>query len=174
VERTDSIFFSTDTEGVITYISPAIQNHTGYTPDEVIGNEFMRFIHPEDAEKIIVKYQELLRNIMGPDEFRLVAKDGSSVWIISNSQPIVVDGNFKGLIGVFTDITERKKREEERLEKERNFLHSQKLESLGILTGGIAQEDVMSTDAINTADSFLQKPFSLGELEKMLRKILLL
>ena len=38
------------------------------------------------------------------------------------------------------DITERKRAEEERLEMERRLLHTQKLESLGILAGGIAHD----------------------------------
>jgi two-component system, cell cycle sensor histidine kinase and response regulator CckA len=38
------------------------------------------------------------------------------------------------------DITERKQAEQERLEIERRLLHSQKLESLGVLAGGIAHD----------------------------------
>ncbi len=140
VEQTDSIVFTANAGGIITYISPSIQNHTGYAPDEVIGHEFIQFIHPDDVEKIITKYNELVHGIIGPDEYRLVAKDGSSVWIISNSQSVISDGNLKGIIGVFTNISERKKREEERFELERKLLHSQKLESLGVLTGGIAHD----------------------------------
>lgn len=140
VEQTDSIFYTADPGGIITYISPSVQNHTGYTPSEVLGHQFIHFIHPDDVEKILTKYNELIHGILGPDEYRLVAKDGTPVWIISNSQPIIVDGNLKGIIGVFTNISERKKREEERLEIERKLLHSQKLESLGVLTGGIAHD----------------------------------
>lgn len=38
------------------------------------------------------------------------------------------------------DITERKKTEEERLDLQRQILHTQKLESLGVLAGGIAHD----------------------------------
>jgi PAS domain S-box-containing protein len=41
---------------------------------------------------------------------------------------------------LFTDTTDRKRAEEEKLEMERRFLHAQKLESLGILAGGIAHD----------------------------------
>jgi PAS domain S-box-containing protein len=47
-------------------------------------------------------------------------------------------GDDLGLIA--TDISDRKRAEEERLNLERQFLHSQKLESLGFLTGGIAHD----------------------------------
>ena len=42
--------------------------------------------------------------------------------------------------GLTLDITERKKAEAERLEFERRLLHTQKLESLGVLAGGIAHD----------------------------------
>ena len=41
---------------------------------------------------------------------------------------------------VWRDISERKKAEEERLNMEKQLLHTQKLESLGILAGGIAHD----------------------------------
>ena len=47
-------------------------------------------------------------------------------------------GDDLGLIA--TDISDRKRAEEERLSLERQFLHAQKLESLGVLTGGIAHD----------------------------------
>ena len=39
-----------------------------------------------------------------------------------------------------SDISERKRAEQERLEMERRLLHAQKLESLGVLAGGIAHD----------------------------------
>ncbi len=42
--------------------------------------------------------------------------------------------------GSVTDITERKRAEEERLSLERQVQHAQKLESLGVLAGGIAHD----------------------------------
>ena len=44
------------------------------------------------------------------------------------------------IVGILTDVTARKKAEEERLEYERRFLKAQKMESLGILAGGIAHD----------------------------------
>ena len=47
---------------------------------------------------------------------------------------------MKGAIVSHTDITNRKRAEEEKLEMERRLLHAQKLESLGVLAGGIAHD----------------------------------
>ncbi len=89
---------------------------------------------------IISKFHELERGILSPDEYRIITKNGGTRWIISNSQPIIEDGQFRGIIGVFTDISWRKQAEEERITMERKLLHAQKLESLGVLAGGIAHD----------------------------------
>jgi len=51
-----------------------------------------------------------------------------------------VNGNIIGLVGIHTDITDKKRAEEDRLNMEKQLLHTQKLESLGVLAGGIAHD----------------------------------
>ena len=49
-------------------------------------------------------------------------------------------GNVVGTVGIARDITERKRAEAERLEMERQLLHAQRLDSLGVLAGGVAHD----------------------------------
>jgi C4-dicarboxylate-specific signal transduction histidine kinase len=44
------------------------------------------------------------------------------------------------MAGAITDITDRRRAEEERIALEARVLHAQKLESLGVLAGGIAHD----------------------------------
>lgn len=56
------------------------------------------------------------------------------------------------------DITQRKKGKEERLQLEKQMLHTQKLESLGVLAGGIAHDfNNILTAVIGNADLALRK-----------------
>jgi PAS domain S-box-containing protein len=53
---------------------------------------------------------------------------------------LAADGSVSSVIEVVEDMTEHRRAETERLEMERRLLHSQKLESIGVLAGGIAHD----------------------------------
>ncbi|MBN1943144.1 MAG: response regulator [Phycisphaerae bacterium] len=50
------------------------------------------------------------------------------------------DGTLGGIVGVMVDITDRKKAEEERLALQLQMQQTQRLESLGVLAGGVAHD----------------------------------
>jgi PAS domain S-box-containing protein len=78
----------------------------------------------------VIDREELLRNAAG-----------EWVWMLTSKIPLRDEqGRVTGLVGIGHDITERKRDEEQRLEMERQLLHTQKLESLGVLAGGVAHD----------------------------------
>ncbi|MDD2897442.1 MAG: PAS domain S-box protein [Desulfuromonadaceae bacterium] len=78
---------------------------------------------------------------------------------ISTKFPLkAADGTISGLCLMSTDITDRKRSEEERLNLEKQLLHSQKLKSLGVLAGGIAHDfNNILTAIIGNADLALMR-----------------
>lgn len=68
--------------------------------------------------------------------------DGTVSWISINSEPVVLPGATPvlGVVATFTDITQLKKAEAERRELATRMFEAQRLESLGLLAGGLAHD----------------------------------
>jgi two-component system cell cycle sensor histidine kinase/response regulator CckA len=67
--------------------------------------------------------------------------DGTEMWLSTSKLPLRDSkGNIVGVLGVYEDITERKRAEKRRFDLEARMQHAQKLESLGVLAGGIAHD----------------------------------
>lgn len=140
VENLNDVIFSADEEGRITYISPVFERKGKYTCQEVLGRRFTDFVHPDDLPRLIERYAQIMEGELGPSEYRLVDKDGRIVHVLSHSRPVYREGKIVGLTGLMTDITERKKGEEERAVLKDQLREAQKMEAIGTLAGGIAHD----------------------------------
>ncbi|MDE4907723.1 PAS domain S-box protein [Methanogenium marinum] len=108
-ERSSDIIFSTDTEGLITYISPSVTRILGYVPDDLLGKGHQEFVYPEESQLI---EEGLKRQKTGDKlelEIHLKRKDGTFALIEISGAPVIVNNTFRGIQVIGRDITERKK-----------------------------------------------------------------
>ena len=133
VEDINDIIFTIDSQGNITYVSPAFERIFSYRIDEMMGKNFKSYIHPDDLPEVLERFEKLFDGDLEPSQYRLIDRDGSSVFVESSSRPIYQDGHPVGITGVLRDITEKKKLQQQ-------FLQTEKLSSLGGILSGVAHE----------------------------------
>jgi PAS domain S-box-containing protein len=121
IENLNDVVFTLDTQGILSYISPAVERISNYNTAELIGQPFMRFIHPEDLPGLLESFQKTLGGHIEPYEFRIIDKEGSLIDVHTSSRPFQENGQTVGLIGVMTEITERKQADEARRRSEESF-----------------------------------------------------
>ena len=133
VENINDVIYAVDAQGVITYLSPAIESQSGYRPAELIGRVFFDFIYQEDRQRILRQFEKVLAGHLEPSEYRIVIKSGEIRWIRSSSRPIYQGDQVVGLHGSYIDITEKRCLEEQ-------LRQAHKIEAIGTLAGGIAHD----------------------------------
>ena len=111
MENLNDVIYSVDSNGYITYVSPAIFPAFGYASDELIGTHFNQLVHKDDLPAIQTAFSDVLQNRLYPGEYRIRTRDGDYRWVRSSSRAIFDKGNAVGLQGVLTDITEIKELE---------------------------------------------------------------
>jgi len=94
--------------------------------------------------------------------------NGSAIPVSLLIDPITdTDGRLIGTLYIATDIRARRSLEEERLRLEQNLMQHQKLESIGVLAGGIAREfnNLLTTIVANATLAVDSLPSNAGEVE---------
>lgn len=108
VENLNEVVYALDDKAIITYVSPSVEQTSGYRPDELIGRSYIDFVHPDDREGRIEQYHKVLAGTHEPSEYRFLAKDGSHLWVRTNGRAAYRDGHLIGVHGTLVDITDYK------------------------------------------------------------------
>lgn len=116
VENANDIIYMLTPAGTFSYVSPNWTEMLGHDPADVIGSHFAPGIHPDDRQKCLEQFQQLVehnRPITGL-EYRVHHQDGSWRWHISNASTVRdTDGRMLYCVGITRDVTERKQAEAE-------------------------------------------------------------
>jgi two-component system, cell cycle sensor histidine kinase and response regulator CckA len=119
------------------WMSPQAERITGYPVHEWVGNPgfFESVLHPGDREAVLAEARESRKSLRPfSADYRIIARDGRTIWIHDESVPILeATGRLELIHCYFIDITRRKQLEQQ-------LLHSQKTEELGRLAGQIAHD----------------------------------
>jgi PAS domain S-box-containing protein len=127
IESTSDFVTILDAEGVVSYVSPSIEQVLGYTPAERHGMSTLQHIHPEDLPAV---RKTLSEGIPIPDatatvEARFRHKDGSWRVMESIGRNLLHVPAIRGIVITSRDITEHKRVEAALRKSEAALIQSQ-------------------------------------------------
>jgi PAS domain S-box-containing protein len=124
------------------YVSPAVKEFGGYNPAEEIGNHMSKYF---ERESDLIRAKEVFDNVLlrpesGTFEFLFKAENKRPFPIELTYHPIVKNNKVTVIQMVLRDISERKEAEEALRKSEEKLARMRKMESLGLLAGGVAHD----------------------------------
>ncbi len=130
---TDAIFVQ-DLSRKISFWNPGAERLYGYQSAEALGKDATVLLHPEKAIQLEQAQKTVLEQGKWHSELNLIHRSGKKL-VVESRWTFVKDEhhNPKFILVVSTDITEKK-------QLEAQFLHAQRMESIGTLASGITHD----------------------------------
>ncbi|MBF0510142.1 MAG: response regulator, partial [Deltaproteobacteria bacterium] len=141
VDTTNEGILALDENVRITFANPRMAEMLDFQMAEMLGRDFASFILEEELPDHARKMEARRQGLAEQYERRFLCKNGQVVWTLVSATPIFDAGHqFIGSFGMFTDITERKRMEEEQARLEQQLRQAQKMEAIGTFAGGVAHD----------------------------------
>ena len=114
VETANEGIWVVDSEARTTFVNKRMAEMLGYSPEEMIGKKAFEFMGENGEAQVRANLDRRRAGIRETLETRLLRKDGSILWTLASTTPLQEkSGSFSGALGMLTDISNRKRAEEE-------------------------------------------------------------
>ncbi|GAA0890387.1 hypothetical protein GCM10009122_00650 [Fulvivirga kasyanovii] len=115
LENASEVITIYEEDETIRYISPSVEPILGYSQKEMMGTADVDKVHPDAVEAFKNMFKELKAN---PDDqvtiqYEYQTKEGNYIWLESTGTNFMSNPAIHGLIVNSTDITERRRAEQE-------------------------------------------------------------
>ena len=167
---TDYAIFMLDIDGCVRSWNPGGERIKRYSAREIIGQHFSRFYTPGDIARGVPARGLAVAREQGRFEaegWRL-RKDGTRFRANVVIDPVYEDGRLIGFAKVTRDITERYHAQQQLEEAQKALAESQKMESIGKLTLGLAHDfNNLISIIVNSLDAIAIRPGADGRTREL-------
>jgi PAS domain S-box-containing protein len=96
-----------DATGHITFVNPTAAHLLGYAPQGLVGQHWTAIVPPECVVQVDRESSRRPAGTASRYETALLTREGTRIPVIVSAKPLFRDGDFEGVLSVFTDISER-------------------------------------------------------------------
>jgi PAS domain S-box-containing protein len=121
VETAQEGVWSVDAEGKTVFANENMAAILGTSPGEMIGKSILPFVPQEKKDELLNHLLQREQGLQEHYEFPFLRADGAQVWTLLRVSPVLRDGQHSGCLALVSDITKRKRAEEELHESETRF-----------------------------------------------------
>ncbi len=122
VETANEGIWEQDDQHVTQWVNPTMAAMLGYGVEEMVGRPVPDFLYEEDLREHAKRQAQRQEGLHGKYECRLKHRDGTDRWTLVSAIPKRDEtGKTIGSFGMFMDITERKRAEENLKESEQRL-----------------------------------------------------
>ena len=110
IAHTSDAISVVDEAGTIQYQSPGTERVKGWSPEELVGENILEYVHPEDRERVTAEFQDLTAEhgpIETEIEFRFRHADGEWIWLAVKGAKPAPESPIDGYVTTSRDVTDR-------------------------------------------------------------------
>jgi PAS domain S-box-containing protein len=109
IETAHEGIWVTNAEYKTTFVNPRLAEMLGYTTEELLVLPPLALIDPDNQSTAMMNRERRQQGIKEQYEFKLRRKDGSDLWALISTTPLLDDkGQYVGVLAMLADITDRK------------------------------------------------------------------